>query len=79
MGKALAEELLKDCGGNIKGKKIGLVSGEENAEAISERAEGIKAYWKKNRRILWQISDSFAEAKKFNGTKRKSGFYNDIR
>ena len=28
MGKALAEELLKDCGGNIKGKKIGLVSGE---------------------------------------------------
>ena len=43
MGKALAEELLKDCGGNIKGKKIGLVSGEENAEAISERAEGVRA------------------------------------
>ena len=41
MGKALAEELLKDCGGNIKGKKIGLVSGEENAEAISEKVDFI--------------------------------------
>ena len=39
MGKALAEELLKDCGGNIKGKDRAL-SGEENAEAISERGRG---------------------------------------
>lgn len=67
MGKALAEELLKDCGGNIKGKKIGLVSGEENAEAISERAEGVRAVLEeKQADILWQISDSFAEDKEKN-------------
>lgn len=67
MGKALAEELLKDCGGNIKGKKIGLVSGEENAEAISERAEGVREVLEeKQADILWQISDSFAEDKEKN-------------
>ena len=53
MGKALAEELLKDCGGN--------------AEAISERAEGVRAVLEeKQADILWQISDSFAEDKEKN-------------
>ena len=52
---------------NIKGKKIGLVSGEENAEAISERAEGVRAVLEeKQADILWQISDSFAEDKEKN-------------
>ena len=61
----MAEGLLKDCGGNIKGKKIGLVSGEENAEAISERAEGVRAVLeKKNRRIFCSRYQILLEDKK---------------
>ena len=40
---------------------------EENAEAISERAEGVRAVLEeKQADILWQISDSFAEDKEKN-------------
>lgn len=77
MGKALAEELLKDCGGNIKGKKIGLVSGEENAEAISERAEGVRAVFGRKTGGYSMADIGFfcgRQGKKFNGTKRKVDF-----
>lgn len=62
MGEALARELLKDCGGNIKGKRIGLVSGEGNKSSVQERAEGIKdVLAEEEADIIWQISDSFEE------------------
>jgi len=53
---------LKDCGGNIKGKRIGLVSGEGNKSSVQERAEGIKdVLAEEEADIIWQISDSFEE------------------
>ena len=82
MGKSVGRGIIKRLRRKYKREKDRLVSGEENAEAISERAEGVRAVLEeKQADILWQISDSFAEDKEknFNGTKRKSGFYNDIR
>lgn len=40
MGKVLAEELLKDYGGNLEGKKLGILEGEENSESAISREKG---------------------------------------
>lgn len=40
MGKVLAEELLKDYGGNLEGKKMGILEGEENSESAISREKG---------------------------------------
>lgn len=42
MGKSLAEELLKDYGGNLKGKSLGIIAGAENAESIINRQKGFE-------------------------------------
>ena len=41
MGKALAQELLKDYNGNMKGKTLGILSESEESEAVKERRKGL--------------------------------------
>ena len=42
MGKALGAELLKDCGDNLKGKTLGIISETMEAQASLDRAAGFK-------------------------------------
>lgn len=40
MGKALAEELLKDYGGNLEGKTLGILTGKEGLKSSAEKEKG---------------------------------------
>ncbi len=40
MGKALAEELLKDYGGNLEGKTLGILTREEGLKSSAEKEKG---------------------------------------
>lgn len=60
MGNALAEELLKDYNGKLRGKTLGLISGDEGAAA--ERRKGFHtALEGEGARVLWTISGLSAE------------------
>ncbi len=60
MGKALAEEMLKDFAGNIEGKKIGLLSASADSNVLMRRKSGfVDALEGKNADILELCLDSF--------------------
>lgn len=57
MGKAVAEVLLEDCGGNLKGKTLGLVFETGGSETIKDRKKGLcEAIQDRGGEILWSIS-----------------------
>ena len=65
MGRALAQEVLKDYNGNVAGKTLGIVTQNENsADAISRKngfQDGLKG---KGARISWSVSDSLENQSK---------------
>ena len=65
MGKALAEEVLKDYNGNVAGKTLGIViQNEVSADAVSRKngfQDGLKG---KGARISWSVSDSLEDQSK---------------
>lgn len=65
MGRALAEEVLKDYNGNVAGKTLGIVTQNEvSADAVSRNngfQDGIKG---KGARISWSVSDSLENQSK---------------
>lgn len=67
MGYALAEEILKDYGGNIKEKTFGLVSKSEYSEAVRNRELGFKDGLKgKGAKISWSVQDFMSDQPKVN-------------
>ena len=65
MGKALAEELLKDYNGNMDGKTLGLLSETDNTEALINRESGFRDALKgSGAEIRWSVSDSFTDTEK---------------
>ena len=65
MGKALAEELLKDYSGNANGKRFGILTEYSDSEALASRAEGfIETVEKKGAEISWFATDDFSESGK---------------
>lgn len=66
MGKALAEELLKDYGGNLEGKTLGILNGKEGLKSSAEKEKGfIEALQGTGAEIVWsdtQITENMPEA-----------------
>jgi len=64
MGRALGEELQKDYNGNLKGKKLGIVSQYADSNAVTERREGLKSSLDQSEiEICWEVSDISADEK----------------
>lgn len=65
MGRALAEELLNDYNGNLKGKAIGIITeqdGQHQGEAVRRRKQGFEDALKGTGAIVrWTVSGSVAE------------------
>lgn len=66
MGKALAEELLRDYGGNLEGKTLGILTGEEGLKSSAEKEKGFtETLQNTGAEILWsdtQITENMPEA-----------------
>ncbi|MDO4470404.1 MAG: substrate-binding domain-containing protein [Bacillota bacterium] len=66
MGKTLAEELLKDYGGNLEGKTLGILTGEEGLKSSAEKEKGFtETLQNTGAEILWsdtQITENMPEA-----------------
>lgn len=66
MGKALAEELLKDYGGNLEGKTLGILTREEGLKSSAEKEKGFtETLQNTGVEILWsdtQITEKMPEA-----------------
>lgn len=66
MGKALAEELLKDYGGNLEGKTLGILNGKEGLKSSAEKEKGFtETLQNTGAEILWsdtQITENMPEA-----------------
>ncbi len=57
MGKAVAEALLADCSGSLKGKTLGVLAGTKESEAIKDRRKGLgEAIKDKGGKIIWSVS-----------------------
>ena len=62
MGKALAEELLRDYSGKIKGKTVGIVSRQGGSIAVLEREKGLCSILEDNgAEVSWTVSDFSTE------------------
>lgn len=65
MGKALAEELLKDYGGNLEGKTLGILNGKEGLKSSAEKEKGfIEALQGTGAEIVWsdtQITENMPD------------------
>ncbi len=62
MGRALAEELLKDYSGSLEEKTLGIVMENSNSEADVSRRRGVEdALRDTGADVLWSVSDSFGE------------------
>lgn len=62
MGRALAEELLKDYNGNIEGKTLGIMMDISDSEAAVNRRKGAEAVLKAaNAEIRWTLSGSLEQ------------------
>ena len=62
IGKALAEELLKDYGKNIEGKTFGFLSEDGDSQAVIAREKGVREILEgKGAEVSWSVSGSFAE------------------
>ena len=66
MGKALAEELLKDYGGNLEGKTLGILNGKEGLKSSAEKEKGFtETLQNTGAEILWsdtQITENMPGA-----------------
>lgn len=61
MGKALAEDLLKDYSGSLNGKTIGILSEEADSEATKSREKGFREGLEgTGAEVVWSVSGSFA-------------------
>lgn len=65
MGKTLAEELLKDYGGNLEGKTLGILNGKEGLKSSAEKEKGfIEALQGTGTEIVWsdtQITENMPD------------------
>lgn len=62
MGKALAEELLKDCGDNLKGKSLGIISEMPETQAAIDRERGFREALKgQGAKVGWSVAGSSEE------------------
>ena len=62
MGRALAEELLKDYNGNINGKTLGILSETADSEAAVNREKGVRDALRDTGAVVsWSVYDSFEE------------------
>ena len=62
LGKALAEEVLKDYAGNLEGKTLGIVSETDAVEASVNRRRGFEDVMKDTGiRTIWSVTGSFGE------------------
>lgn len=66
IGKTLAEELLKDYGGNLEGKTLGILNGKEGLKSSAEKEKGFtETLQNTGAEILWsdtQITENMPEA-----------------
>ena len=66
LGKVLAEELLNDYNGKIKGKTVGIVSEHEDSSAILDREKGLmSALEEKGAELRWNVSDVLPEEEEY--------------
>lgn len=62
MGRALAEELLKDYNGNLSGKTVGIVTESDETESVRNRIKGFEEILKDTgAECSWTLSDCYAE------------------
>ncbi len=62
MGQALAEELIRDCAGNLRGKSLGIVSCAGDSQAVQERSAGFQEALKgMGTRVSWNVEGVFGE------------------
>ena len=62
VGKALAEELLRDYGGNLKGRTLGILSETTDSPASSRRVDGFRETLADSEAELkWFVAGSFEE------------------
>lgn len=62
MGKALAEELLKDYGGSMEGKTFGILAEQGGSQAAASRERGVReALERKGAAARWSVSGFFSE------------------
>ena len=62
MGKALAEELLKDCGDNLKGKSLGIISEMPETQAAIDRERGFRDALKgRGAKVSWSVAGTSEE------------------
>lgn len=62
LGKALAEEVLKDYAGNLEGKTLGIVSETDAVEASVNRRRGFEDVMNDTGvRTIWSVTGSFGE------------------
>lgn len=62
MGRALAEELLSDYNGNIKGKTLGIASENSSQEAVINRMDGVLDVLEaEGADVCWSVSGSLEE------------------
>lgn len=62
MGTELAQELLKDCGGTLEGKKLGIVAEAEGADTEAGRQKGFTDALKgSGGQIVWETANRFEE------------------
>ncbi len=62
MGQALAEELLNDYNGSLKGKTLGVMAEMNGSVAVAERLEGFEeAVEGHGAKLSWRVTESFGE------------------
>ena len=62
MGQALAEELIRDCADNLRGKSLGIVSCAGDSQAVQERSAGFQEALKgMGTRVSWNVEGIFGE------------------
>lgn len=66
LGKTLAEELLSDYNGKIKGKTVGIVSEHGDSSAVFDRKQGLmSALEEKGAELRWNVSDVLPEEEEY--------------
>ena len=75
MGQALAEELIRDCTDNLRGKSLGIVSRTGDSQAVLDRTEGFREALKGcGTRISWNVEGIFGEGEETLETLPKVDF-----
>ena len=62
MGRALAEELIRDCGDNLQGKTLGVVCQTADSAAALDRSAGFREAMEGNgAKVSWNVEGIFGE------------------